>query len=73
LRREAWKAAVTEIRASPPETAERDIPPPATEALDHADALQRELAEVSDQFVDLLRREAWKAAVTEIREPAEGD
>ena len=73
LRREAWRAAVAEIRDSPPETADRHTPAPRVEAMDHAGALQRELAQVSDQFVDLLRREAWKAAVTEIKEPAEGD
>ena len=74
LRREAWRSAVAEIRESPPDTAEGQ---PADvqrgEAMDPAGALQRELAQVSDQFVDLLRREAWKAAVTELREPAEGD
>jgi DNA-binding transcriptional MerR regulator len=74
LRRDAWKAAVTEIRESEAEEAGGPEPsPPAGEALDRADALQRELAHVSDQFVDLLRREAWKASVTEMRDSAEGD
>ncbi|MGH2690781.1 MAG: hypothetical protein ACRDKW_18520, partial [Actinomycetota bacterium] len=76
LRREAWRAAVDEIRDSPPDTPEGrpgDVPEPSGEAMDHAGALQRELAQVSDQFVNLLRREAWKAAVLEIREPAEGE
>ena len=82
LRRESWKAAVDEIRASDLRTAEEaDAPgfpassaPPeeAGEVLDQAGELQRELAAVSDRFVDLLRREAWRAAVTEIREAPEG-
>jgi DNA-binding transcriptional MerR regulator len=75
LRREAWRSAVAEIRDSPPERDEdRGADVRSGEAMDHAGALQRELAEVSDQFVDLLRREAWKAAVAELGgEPAEGD
>ena len=79
LRREAWKAAVDEIRASDLRSADEGggAEPPAApevpgEVLDQAGELQRELAAVSDRFVDLLRREAWRAAVTEIREAPEG-
>ncbi|HEY8201798.1 MAG TPA: MerR family transcriptional regulator [Actinomycetota bacterium] len=81
LRREAWKAAVDEIRAADrresdlgeeePGDAESPAAPggrASGQVLDEADELQRELAAVSDRFVDLLRREAWRAAVTEIRE-----
>jgi DNA-binding transcriptional MerR regulator len=84
LRREAWKAAVDEMRAADLEEAEDEArpaeadAPPAREArapgqlLDEADELQRELAAVSDRFVALLRREAWRAAVAEIRETSDG-
>ena len=85
LRREAWRAAVDEIRAADrresdlsEEPAGAESPPdpagPTTSApaLDEADELQRELAAVSDRFVDLLRRQAWRAAVTEIREASDG-
>jgi DNA-binding transcriptional MerR regulator len=70
LRREAWKAAVDEIRASQVEDAAPDV---TEEALDQAGELQRELSEVSDRFLDLLRREAWRSAVAGINEPAENE
>jgi DNA-binding transcriptional MerR regulator len=87
LRRQAWKAAVDEIRAADRKESglERtaadgtDATAPAApgaglpgQVLEEADELQRELAAVSDRFVDLLRRQAWRAAVTEIRESLDG-
>jgi DNA-binding transcriptional MerR regulator len=81
LRRETWKAAVDEIRASDLRAADEAggagssaasaLPKEPGEVLYEAGELQRELADVSDRFVYLLRREAWKAAVTEIREAPE--
>lgn len=47
-------------------------PPPAPEeipsaALEQAEALRDQVASISDRFVDLLRRQAWRDAVNEIR------
>jgi DNA-binding transcriptional MerR regulator len=73
LARQAWKAAIEEIRASEREGVEGDGPAVPLDTLDQVGALQQELADVSDQFVDLLRRQAWRTAVAEIRDASDGD